>query len=79
VQQVSRVILRWEAAYGKEYKVQLSNDGVTWRDAASVVDGNGGQDNVSFATADARFVRMAGVQRGTKYGYSLYEFEVYAH
>jgi hypothetical protein len=44
----------------------------------SVVDGDGGQDNVAFATTSARFVRMAGVQRGTKYGYSLYEFQVYA-
>jgi acyl-homoserine lactone acylase PvdQ len=78
VQPVSRVILNWESAYGKSYKIQVSADGVTWRDAVSVVDGDGGQDNVAFATTSARFVRMAGVQRGTKYGYSLYEFQVYA-
>ncbi|WP_328605556.1 penicillin acylase family protein [Amycolatopsis sp. NBC_00345] len=79
VQQVSRVVLSWESAYAKGYKVQLSADGESWRDAAAVTDGNGGADNVSFAPSDARFVRLAGVQRGTKYGYSLYEFEVYAH
>jgi hypothetical protein len=43
------------------------------------VDGNGGVDNVSFAATNARFVPMAGVQRGTADGYSLYEFEVYGH
>jgi hypothetical protein len=79
VQPVSRVILSWEAAYGKGFKIQLSTDGQTWRDAAVVTNGTGGVDNIPFASSDARFVRMQGVQRGTKYGYSLYEFEVYAH
>ncbi len=79
VQPVSRVVLNWEAAYGRGYKIQLSPDGVTWRDAAVVTDGDGGADNIAFAPSDARFIRMQGVQRGTKYGYSLYEFEVYAH
>ena len=79
VQPVSRVALSWEAAYGKSYKIQLSPDGVTWQDAAVITDGDGGTDNISFASSDARFIRMQGVQRGTKYGYSLYEFEVYAH
>ncbi|MDT7724792.1 MAG: hypothetical protein QOI21_1368 [Actinomycetota bacterium] len=79
VQRVSRVILSWEAAYGKAYKIQVSADGVTWRDAVSITDGNGGLDNVSFAAANARFVRVAGVQRGTDHGYSLYEFGIYAN
>jgi hypothetical protein len=78
VQQVGRVILSWEAAYGKGYKIQVSADGVSWRDTASIVNGDGGLDNVSFAPTTARFVRMAGATRGTNHGYSLYEFEVYA-
>ncbi|WP_020669034.1 penicillin acylase family protein [Amycolatopsis nigrescens] len=77
VRRVARTVLRWEAAYGKAYRIQTSADGSTWRDVKSIVDGNGGVDNVTFAATDARFVRMAGVQRGTGYGYSLYEFEVY--
>jgi hypothetical protein len=79
VQQVSRAVLSWEKAYAKGYKIQLSTNGTDWHDAISVTDGNGGTDNVSFKPEDARFVRMLGVERGTKYGYSLYEFEVYAH
>ncbi|WP_410616379.1 penicillin acylase family protein [Amycolatopsis sp. lyj-109] len=79
VQQVSRVLLNWESAFGKGYRIQLSPDAVNWTDAAVVTDGDGGQDNVSFAATPARFVKLQGVQRGTKYGYSLYEFEVYAH
>ncbi|UOZ09058.1 penicillin acylase family protein [Amycolatopsis sp. WQ 127309] len=79
VQPVSRVQLRWESAYGKGYKIQTSPDAVHWTDSAVVTNGDGGQDNVSFAPTQARFVKLQGVQRGTKYGYSLYEFEVYAH
>ena len=79
VQPVSRVVLNWESAYGRGYQIQLSPDGVTWHDAAVITDGDGGTDNVAFAPSEARFVRMQGVQRGTKHGYSLYEFEVYAH
>jgi hypothetical protein len=40
--------------------------------------GDGGVDNDVFAATTARYVRMTGVSRGTSYGYSLYEFEVYS-
>jgi hypothetical protein len=35
-QSVSRVRLNWETAYGSAYRVQVSDDGATWRDVASV-------------------------------------------
>lgn len=74
---VGRVVLRWEAAYGKGYRIETSTDGTTWTTRATVTDGNGGVDNVWFTPATARYVRMQGVTRGTSYGYSLYELEVY--
>jgi hypothetical protein len=77
-QEVSRVVLRWEAAYAKEYRVEVSGDGGTWRPVWSTDAGNGGVDNDTFAATTARYVRVAGVRRATGYGYSLYEFEVYA-
>jgi len=75
---ISRVVLRWEAAYGRGYKLQVSNDGSTWSDVYSTTTGDGGIDDISLATpAFGRYVRMLGTQRGTTYGYSLYELEVY--
>jgi hypothetical protein len=74
---VGRVILRWEAAYGRAYRIEVSTDGSTWRTAWSTSTGNGGTDNDAFAPTTARYVRMTGVTRATTYGYSLYEFEVY--
>jgi acyl-homoserine lactone acylase PvdQ len=78
VQPVGRAVLYWESAYGKSYKLQVSDDGTAWRDVYTTSAGNGGQDVDVFPATNARFVRMQGVQRGTGYGYSLYEFEAYA-
>ncbi|GII34076.1 penicillin acylase family protein [Planotetraspora mira] len=75
---VGRAILRWEAAYGSSYRIDTSTDGVTWTPAYSTTSGNGGIDNVSFTPVNARYVRMQGVKRGTTYGYSLYELELYS-
>lgn len=78
VRQVGRVVLRWEAAFGRAYRIEVSSDGVTWRQVFATAQGNGGEDNVSFALTTARYVRMTGTQRATSYGYSLWEMEVYA-
>ncbi|MFC6084787.1 penicillin acylase family protein [Sphaerisporangium aureirubrum] len=75
---VSRVILRWESAYGAAYNVQVSNDGSAWTTVYSTTTGDGGVDNVTFAPVNTRYVRMQGVRRGTSYGYSLYEMEAYS-
>ncbi len=73
---LTRVKLNWEAAYGKAYQVQLSADGTTWSTAHSTTTGDGGTDEIA-VTGTARYVRINGTARGTAYGYSLFEFEVY--
>lgn len=74
---IHKVRLNWEKAYGKSYKIQVSNDAVTWTDVYSTTTGNGGIDDISFSPVNARYVRMQGVQQGTGNGYSLNEFNVY--
>lgn len=78
VRSVGRTILRWEAAYGRAYRIDVSTDGSTWTTAFSTTTGNGNVDNDTFTPVNARYVRMQGVQRATTYGYSLWEFEVYS-
>jgi len=77
VYSINHVVLNWEIAYGKAYKIEVSTDGSHWTEKVSVTNGDGGIDDISFAPVDARFVRMLGTERGTRWGYSLYEFEVY--
>ncbi|MFB9237206.1 glycosyl hydrolase [Plantactinospora siamensis] len=74
---ISQVTLRWEAAYGKAYQIQTSDDGASWTTVYNTTTGAGGVENLA-VSGHGRYVRMSGTVRGTAWGYSLYEFEVYA-
>lgn len=73
---IKSVVLNWEAAYASSYLVQVSSDGKNWTTAFSTQSGNGGVDTISVSKT-GRYVRMYGVKRGTPWGYSLEDFEVY--
>jgi hypothetical protein len=74
---VSRVKLTWEAAYAKSYTVQTSADGTTWTTIYTTTTGDGGTDDLTGLSGSGRYVRMNGTARGTAYGYSLFEMQVY--
>ena len=77
---ISEVDLFWEAACGKNYLIQTSNDNATWT-TQTTVTGNttSGLLVYSYATAPvARYIRVYGTARATPYGYSLYEVGVYS-
>ena len=75
---VRRVILKWEVAYGKSYTIQVSSDAFSWTDAYTTTTSNGDIDDLVLQSVmRGRYIRMLGSQRGTTYGYSLWEFEVY--
>ncbi|MGK5684269.1 ThuA domain-containing protein [Actinoplanes sp. URMC 104] len=76
---ISRVRLLWEAAYGSAYQIQTSADGSAWTTARSVTGGNGGEDDLTGLSAQGRYVRVLGTSRGTPWGYSLFNFEVYGN
>ncbi|AGZ44159.1 discoidin domain-containing protein [Actinoplanes friuliensis] len=76
-QALGRVELDWERAAAKSYSLQLSDDGQTWRTVYSTTTSAGGKQSVP-VSGTGRFVRMYGTARTTQYGYSLYEFGVYA-
>jgi hypothetical protein len=73
---IGRVRLNWEAAYAKDYELQVSNDGTHWTTAKRVRDGTGGVEDQD-VNATARYVRMMGTRRATPYGYSLWELQVF--
>lgn len=77
IKDVSKVVLNWEAAYGKSYNIQVSTNGTDWKTVAVENNSDGGIDTLSFAHTNARYVKMQGISRATGYGYSLFEFEVY--
>jgi hypothetical protein len=75
-QAFDHVQLVWEAAFGKAYEIQVSDDAANWRSVYATTSGDGGADDIA-VSATARYVRVYGTQRGSGYGYSLYEFGVY--
>jgi hypothetical protein len=74
--QIDRVMLYWNSAYGKEYDLQISDDGSAWTTLYHKSDGTGGSDNLMLK-GTGRYVRMKGIKRGTSGAYSLKEFDVY--
>ena len=76
-QTFNRVVLRWEAAYGRGYVLEGSGDGATWAPFYTQTSSTGGVEDLTFTSTTARYVRLRGTVRATTYGYSLYELEVY--
>ncbi|MFC7615692.1 discoidin domain-containing protein [Actinokineospora soli] len=75
---VQRVRLTWEAAYARDYQVQVSADGTTYTTIRTVVGGDGGVDDLTGLSGSGRYLRILGTARGTTYGYSLWSAEVTA-
>jgi PKD repeat protein len=77
---IRRVVLKWENAGGKNYKLQVadSSDG-PWTDMVTVTNNTTTGTNLVYDNLDftGRYVRMHGTTRTTGYGYSLYNFEVW--
>ncbi|GAA1229910.1 hypothetical protein GCM10009665_20440 [Kitasatospora nipponensis] len=74
---VNHVRLSWEAAYAKAYQVQLSDDGTTWSTLYGTTGGTGGVQDLTGLNGSGRYLRISLTQRGTGYGYSLWEVEAY--
>ncbi len=75
-QNISQVVLQWEAAYATAFQLQTSPDGNTWTSIYSTTTGTGGTQSLN-VSGTGRYVRMYGTARATQYGYSLWEFQVY--
>ncbi|MEE6310294.1 discoidin domain-containing protein [Plantactinospora veratri] len=72
---ISQVVLRWEAAYGRAFQIQVSDNASSWNNVYTTSTGTGGTQTLN-VTGTGRYVRMYGTARATGYGYSLWEFEV---
>ncbi len=72
-----QVVIYWETALGKNFTIDISNDAVTWTTVQTVTN-NASFTNTFSITGTGRYVRMNGTARGTGYGYSIYEMQVYS-
>jgi beta-glucosidase len=75
-QQICSVSILWEAAYASAFQVQVSNDNATWTNIYSTTAGTGGTTTFTTSVTD-RYIRMYATARGTQFGDSIFEFDVY--
>jgi len=76
-QPLSRVVILWETALGKDYLVQGSTDNATWT-TLKTVTGNTEQFNEHLnLDVTARYLKIKGTARGTAYGFSIREIMAY--
>lgn len=74
---INAVSILWETAYGRIYDIEVSVNGKEWIRVVQQTAGSGGMDYLPFSETEARFVRLKGYQRGSRYGYSFWEFMVH--
>lgn len=76
---ISSIVINWETASAKSYRVDLSNDSINWFIAAERNDMPGGPriDSLNAIEGGARYIRFYGMERNTAWGYSFYEFEAF--
>jgi hypothetical protein len=74
---ITEVWLDWESAYATSFQIQVSADATNWTTLYSTTTGTGGVEDLTGLSGTGRYVRMYGTVRGTVYGYSLYEMEVF--
>jgi hexosaminidase len=75
------VVLHWEAARAGRYDLLVSDDGVNFEKVNSYSH-DGSKlltDVIHLKDVKAKYVKVIMSQRTTKYGYSIYEFEVYKY
>jgi hyaluronoglucosaminidase len=75
---LGEAVLHWYDDYATAYRLQASADGVNWTTVATQDSGAGGTETVRFDAPNAQYLRMQGVSRATKNGYSLWGVELYA-
>lgn len=74
---VKSITILWEAAYAREYRIDVSNDANNWKTMYSTTTGDGDTDEIYVDTI-VRYVRFYGTKRATNYGYSFFEFQIYS-
>ena len=74
---ITRIRISWEAAYAQDYQLQTSADGTSWTTIHSVLNSDGGVDDITSLVGRGRYLRVYGTRWASAYGYSIYEMEVY--
>lgn len=76
--EIDKVILYWENAAAKKYKIYVSENKTDWMEVASEEAGEKGRFKYDFAPTNARYVKIKLEERTMEiYGYCMYEWQIF--
>lgn len=76
--EIDKVVLYWENAAAKKYKIYVSENKTDWMEVASEEAGEKGRFKYDFATTNARYVKIELEERTMEiYGYCMYEWQIF--
>ena len=76
--EIDKVVLYWENAVAKKYKIYVSENKTDWMEVASEEAGEKGRFKYDFAPTNARYVKIELEERTMEiYGYCMYEWQIF--
>lgn len=76
--EIDKIVLYWENAAAKKYKIYVSEKKTDWMEVASEEAGEKGRFKYDFAPTNARYVKIELEERTMEiYGYCMYEWQIF--
>ena len=76
--EIDKIVLYWENAAAKKYKIYVSENKTDWMEVASEEAGEKGIFKYDFAPTNARYVKIKLEERTMEiYGYCMYEWQIF--
>lgn len=76
--EIDKIVLYWENAAAKKYKIYVSENKTDWMEVASEEAGEKGRFKYDFAPTNARHVKIELEERTMEiYGYCMYEWQIF--
>ena len=76
--EIDKIVLYWENAAAKKYKIYVSENKTDWMEVASEEAGEKGRFKYDFAPTNARYVKIELEERTMEiYGHSMYEWQIF--
>ncbi|UCH15586.1 MAG: VCBS repeat-containing protein [Bacteroidales bacterium] len=78
IHSVAKVVIYWEAASAKRYKILASTNNASWDTLYDESSGDGETDIVFFEPTEAKYIQLLAIEGNTQWGFSIWELEIYS-
>ena len=78
IHSVAKVVIYWEAASAKRYKIITSSNNIKWDTVYYESSGDGEMDIVFFKPTQTKYIQLLGIEGNTQWGFSIWELEIYS-